>query len=89
LSTLDCRRPVRANATLGPLISNDVEPFVLGWRLEVHSDRIELSIRGPVRPGRKRLAPLPQLQLTEIIGNVSWFATLFRHGKKKRQGIAQ
>ena len=48
----------------------DVEPFVLGWRLEVRSDRIELSVRSPGRPGRQSLAPLPQLQLAAIIRNV-------------------
>ncbi len=47
-----------------------VEPLVLGWRLEVRSDRIELSLRSPGGPGRQNLAPLPQLELTEIIRNV-------------------
>ena len=51
-------------------MSYDVEPLVLGWRLEVRSDRIELSVRSPGRPGRQRPAPLPQLELTESIGSV-------------------
>jgi hypothetical protein len=48
----------------------DVEPLVLSGRLEVRSDCIEFSVRSPGRPGRQSFAPLPQLELTEIIGSV-------------------
>src|SRR5450755_2407508 len=63
-------RRVRSNAGLRPLMSYDVEPLVLGWRLEVGSDRIELSVRSPGRAGGQRLAPLPQLELAESIRSV-------------------
>jgi hypothetical protein len=49
---------------------DDVEPLVLARCLEVRGDRIELSLRSPGRAGGQSLAPLPQLELTEIIRNV-------------------
>ncbi len=54
----------------GPLMANDVEHLVVGGRLEVRCDCIELGVRGPSSACGQTFASLSQLALTEIIRSV-------------------
>ena len=51
-------------------MANDIESFVLGWRLEEGSDGIEFGLRGPWSASGQFMAPLPQLTLTQIVCRV-------------------
>jgi len=75
---------VRSTARSGPLMPYDVEPLVLSRRLEVRSDRIELSVRSPRRASGQSLAPPPQLELTAIVGNVYEVQLVFDAGALKK-----
>jgi hypothetical protein len=51
-------------------VTDDIEPFILGWRLEVRGDRLELGVGGPGSAGRQVPAPLPELPLAQGVGGV-------------------
>jgi len=51
-------------------MANDVEHLVVGGRLEVRCDCIELGVRGPSSACGQTFASLSQLALTEIIRSV-------------------
>lgn len=43
----DQTRRVQRILRSGPLMTDDVEPFVVRWRLKIHGDRLEVRIRRP------------------------------------------
>jgi hypothetical protein len=42
-------------------MANDVEVLILGWRLKVLGDGVELSVRGPGRARRKPATSMLEL----------------------------
>src|SRR6187551_2974787 len=54
----------------GSRVTNDVERFVVGWRLEIQSDGVELRLRRPRSAGRQVLRSILQLTLAQFVRRV-------------------
>jgi hypothetical protein len=75
----------RDSAASDPLMTNDIELLIVGGRLKVRRDCIELHIRGPGSAIRQRSAALFQLALAEIIGHVDKVQFMFNAGAFKER----
>jgi hypothetical protein len=51
-------------------VTDDVERFVVRWRLEIQSDGVELRIRRPRSAGRQVLRSILQLTLAQFVRRV-------------------
>jgi hypothetical protein len=64
------RRRRREDRPSAPLVPHDVEALLLGWRLKVGSDGVELRIRGPASVGGQVLASILELTFARAIRGI-------------------
>jgi hypothetical protein len=48
-------------------MTDDVEPFMLCWRLKIRVDNLEVCLRGPESTSTQPLASVPELTLAQAV----------------------